>query len=502
MWKSKSRNIDMASRRSYLWLAIGVILLVISSGKWVVPAATWLAPVFIMRFLRTQKAVPGLATGAILYILASLIMWGEMLMPDGWAWYPILLISGLGLAMFSPYLIDRMVSPRLDGFVVTLVFPLGWTTAEYVLSLASPYATFSSLAYTQYGNLPLMQLVSVTGIWGIPLLITWFAAVVNWIWESEYPRARLRCAFGIYGIILIAVLLLGGVRLTIFAPGEETVRVASVTTAPDYRIRLREVSTLSEKQVVGIEQRDLLLEQSRRAARLGAGIVFWQEYAVALVSAEEAFIIPGRQLARDEQIYLGMAYSTVARNENGDPASPGERATPPENKIVMIDPSGAIIWEYLKANPIPGEGIMRGNGIIPVRDTPYGRLASVICFDLDFPGFILQAGRDDVDILLAPSYDWKEIVPLSTHVAVFRAVENGCSLIRCTGHGLSIATDYQGRVRSSVDYFTSDQRVMIADVPVGGVATLYSLIGDLFAWLCAAGLVAVIGCAVFRRNPR
>lgn len=47
--------------------------------------------------------------------------------------------------------------------------------------------------------------------------------------------------------------------------------------------------------------------------------------------------------------------------------------------------------------------------------------------------------------MIVPSKDWKEVLPLHTHMAVFRAIENGFSLIRGTGHGLSIAVDYQGR---------------------------------------------------------
>lgn len=41
---------------------------------------------------------------------------------------------------------------------------------------------------------------------------------------------------------------------------------------------------------------------------------------------------------------------------------------------------------------------------------------------------------------------------------------------------------------------------MIADVPMEGVTTIYSRIGDLFAWLSVAGFVAVVGLAVIRRK--
>jgi len=37
---------------------------------------------------------------------------------------------------------------------------------------------------------------------------------------------------------------------------------------------------------------------------------------------------------------------------------------------------------------------------------------------------------------------------------------------------------------------------MTAQVPIGRVPTLYARVGDLFAWLCVAGLVVALGLAV------
>ncbi|UCG60896.1 MAG: hypothetical protein JSV52_11275 [Candidatus Zixiibacteriota bacterium] len=495
----QSQRTRQSSTIAFLWLIIGAILLAISNGKWIIPIAAWLAPIFLLRFLRTNRLLPGLTIGAVVYIAVSLFMWLQMLMPSGWDSYSVLLIAGSALFMYLTYVFDRLVSPRLKGFVSTLVFPLAWTSMEFMMSIISPYATFGSLAYTQYGNLSLMQLASVTGIWGIVFVVTWFASVANWVWESGFSRERCKKTIAIYGTILVLIILLGGARLAIFPPDGDTVRIASITRSPSYRSQLNEAVYLRDKQAVSILERDHLLALSSRAAQLGAKIVFWQEYAVFFVDDENAFVEPGRELARKENIYLGMAFSTVARNERGDPAGPGEPATPPENKITMIEPSGDLAWQYAKANPIPDEGILPGDEEIYNQMTPYGRIGSVICFDLDFPNYIRQAGSDDVDILLAPSESWREICPLSAYLTAFRAVENGFSLVRSTGDGLSIAVDYYGQMRSNVDYFTTDDRIMITDVPTSGVPTLYSIIGDLFAWLSLAAFV-VIALVAFTRK--
>ena len=42
--------------KSYLWLALGSALLIVVGWRWNAPIAAWLAPVFFIRFFRTQKS--------------------------------------------------------------------------------------------------------------------------------------------------------------------------------------------------------------------------------------------------------------------------------------------------------------------------------------------------------------------------------------------------------------------------------------------------------------
>jgi len=139
---------------------------------------------------------------------------------------------------------------------------------------------------------------------------------------------------------------------------------------------------------------------------------------------------------------------------------------------------------------------------VPIVDSPYGRLAGGICFDADFPGIVRQAGQSGADLLIVPSDDWQAIDPAHTQDATFRAIENGFSLVRESSKGLSIAVDYEGRVLSASDYFSTDQQVMVAYVPMSGVRTIYATIGDLFAWLCIIGLAALTGLAIIQSRKR
>jgi apolipoprotein N-acyltransferase len=83
-------------------------------------------------------------------------------------------------------------------------------------------------------------------------------------------------------------------------------------------------------------------------------------------------------------------------------------------------------------------------------------------------------------------------------VARFRAIENGYSMVKAAGHGVSMIADYQGRIMAQQDYGAGDG-VMIAAVPTRGVVTIYSRIGDAFAYFCAAGVIVLAGWALVRK---
>jgi apolipoprotein N-acyltransferase len=173
-----------------------------------------------------------------------------------------------------------------------------------------------------------------------------------------------------------------------------------------------------------------------------------------------------------------------------------------ENKLVLIKPDGHVAWEYNKVRPVPGDLQIPGDGKLLVLKTPYGRISSIICFDGDFPQVPAQAGVLKADILLDPSNDWRAIDPWHTQMANFRAIEQGVNLIRQTSRGLSAAFDYQGRRLAAMDHFQTVDYAMVSEVPTGGVRTVYSLLGDWFAWACLAALAVLMVLALRRRTVR
>src|SRR4029077_18709680 len=156
-------------------------------------------------------------------------------------------------------------------------------------------------------------------------------------------------------------------------------------------------------------------------------------------------------------------------------------------------------------NPVPmAEASVPGDGRIPVIETPYGRISTSICYDADFPAQMRQLGKNKSDVLLLPSGDWYAIAPYHTYMATFRGIENGCSIVRQASGGLSIATDYRGKVCISFDFYKPGVKSWIADVPIGHVQTIYTVIGDVFAYGCMVvtgiGLLYILSLSFTRKK--
>jgi len=201
---------------------------------------------------------------------------------------------------------------------------------------------------------------------------------------------------------------------------------------------------------------------------------------------EPALIERGREVAAANHIYLGMTLMTV---------NPGQ-PKPVENKLVMITPAGEVAWQYHKTRLTPSFEMtyeVKGDGQLRSLDTPYGRLSGLICFDADFPRFVAQEGsRVHADMVIDPSGDWLAIDPIHTQMASFRAIEQGFNMVRQTRTGLSAAYDYQGHRLAAMDHFKTTDHTLISLVPVRGTRTIYSRLGDWFAWLCIAGFAAIV----------
>lgn len=494
MNQTEQMSYPKKDRWSYLWLVIGTLL----SFLWQIPLVWWLAPIFQLRFMRTQKTVRGfflIWLAAFLTIIPPLYPILNAMMPTP---LPVFLITTAITALIGggiPYLLDRLLAPRLKGFAATLVFPLAITTMDYISAKTNPLGSIGGAAYFQHSNTVLIQLLSITGMWGIVFLVNWLGPVVNWAWERKFAWKEIRRNTLVYGAIMLVVLAYGSVRYAYAPKAAETVRVHGFTAVDVRRELLPEMHALHEEGWEAYRQRaaevqELYLEGTLREAQAGAEIVHWPEMAVFVPEEDEAeFIKRTGEIAVDEGIYVVMAYAL--EHQDGSPF---------DNKLLIIDPAGEIVLEHHKYGAATLDGANPGDGILRTTETPFGTLSGIICNDTNHEEIVAQAGKNGTDILFSPSMEHEEIDPIHAHMAMYRAIENGVTLVRQADNGLSIAVDPYGRVSTTMDHFNNTERVMVAVVPILSTFTIYPYIGDLFAWLAMAGLIVLVGVAVVRRR--
>jgi apolipoprotein N-acyltransferase len=182
---------------------------------------------------------------------------------------------------------------------------------------------------------------------------------------------------------------------------------------------------------------------------------------------------------------------------------PGISLAPASRPVKHASARADSPWEYHKSEIPPSLEaaiLAPSSGLLPVTETHFGRLGAAIAFDMDFSGFLLQAGRRHVDLMVVPENEYLEIDPMHSHMALYRAVENGFNLLLHASQSLSLACDYQGRIYGLMGHYHAGDRVLVAQLPTNGVITIYSRGGYLFPFICAVGLIFLF-LARFRR-PR
>jgi apolipoprotein N-acyltransferase len=481
-------NYDSKNMR-FVWLAIAAILSLFVGGKWNIPLAAWLVPVFAIRFYRDSEKGGR----------AFLWLWVTTAIPVAISWqgatfmhfvHPaveaifFLLMAPIGLI---PYVIDRAYHRRFPQSAwLTLIYPIAATGMDFFSASGSPFGTFGAAAYSQRDFLAIMQVVSVTGLWGITFIFSWFASVVNHVWENGLKSNRIALTFA---CLLILILGLGFGRTLSAAPAQ-TAQVAGfslpVGKMSEMLDQIQAGDEAGFRQTVD-ELHAMELNQIRTFAQDGADIVTLQEGAgMGQTDQVQKLLADAAVIADEENIYIVLPTFDLGKEI-------------PENIVRVIDPNGKIVLEHVKYGGTQFEGTLAGNGILQTVDTPYGKLSAVICWDADFPNAIKQAGEQDVDLLFIPSNDWNEVRDIHAGMAVFRAIENGMSIFRQTGQGVSVVTDAYGReYNNPVDVFEENTNGSFAaqqmvETPIGSVDTIYPVVADTIGNVM---LIATLGLVI------
>lgn len=486
---------------AYFLLGFGLFMFTRSSN--LIPflaGAIVIAPIFILRFIRTQPLKRGVWLTLLGFTLSmNIALWGLFTFDEQWMTIVFGCIRSTVLAIiwFLPFMVDRFIHPwfKDKGILSSLTFPIVATALFYLTSLEGPFddgsGTLSSFSY-HYGFHAFTQIRSLFGVWALVFIHSWLSAIVNFLWEQNFAWRSIRNVVIPYATLIFFVVLFG-VRKMNTPKGIETVKIASVVLLPEdgnavpmSRYFDTGLTSPYKKTIASIENR------TRSAAAKGAQIVTFQEFAILINEDDEDLLRNQfKRIADENNIYLSITYAYFGREEKG------------ENIHLFIDETGEIKLDYTKRYLLGigsfGEAAVfkKGPEVIQSIETPYGVIGISICRDMSFPSFIRQAAHRDVDIMLSPSYDWPGS---SAPWYITATVENGFSMVRPTYNGYSYASDYNGKVIAHMHFNETKDGIMYADVPTKGVKVLYPVIGDMFGWVCLIAMFLLVGFIVFSKK--
>ena len=464
-----------------VFIIFSFLVYIMSNGEWCIPIFAWIYPILFLCMIylnRTRKVYLIISS---IYAIGFIVQFWRAIGMD----IKICIIVAILLSFLKvlPYIYWSKSKMRFQN---TIIFASIMVSIEYIIYLIYPILGGLSDAYTQYQNLYLLQLVTVTGIYGITFLMYWTAAVVIWIWNNKNQKEYIRKYIIVYGSVIGLVFVYGVVMFHFAGNSDKSIRIAGVTVPISELLNNDEdvystfyTNTFTDENITNARSKlssaaDELFLKTELEAQAGAKIVFWSELNGAVLKQDEDLLLQrASDLAKQEEVYLIV--SLLVKTPYVDLK---------ENKTAAFNPQGELISEYFKHGRSIGELCQKGDGILKSFDTEYGRIAPFICSDMAFLSKIQQAGRDNVDILIVPASDWKEMTLLAAKTAIVRGVENGSNIIRHTNKGMSIVSDFKGSVLAQTDYFQSDTKTLSAQVAMKGRFTLYSYIGNLFVYLC------------------
>ena len=119
-----------------------------------------------------------------------------------------------------------------------------------------------------------------------------------------------------------------------------------------------------------------------------------------------------------------------------------------------------------------------------------------ICKDMDFPATIRTDAASGARLVAVPAGDFGKDAWLHARMSILRGVENGFAIVRSAHRGFLSVIDAQGRIVTQRRAASSGMSEVVATVPLGPGPTLYTRIGDTFAWIAAAATLVMIFLAM------
>jgi apolipoprotein N-acyltransferase len=121
-------------------------------------------------------------------------------------------------------------------------------------------------------------------------------------------------------------------------------------------------------------------------------------------------------------------------------------------------------------------------------DSEWGKIGSLICFDSIYEQLTIDTAREGAELIVLSTndswfYDSKAVYQHQGH-AQLRAIESGRAVVRAANSGISSIITSKGEATQTIEPLIKSYAV--DDVTFSSEKTLYTRIGNLFVWLCAA----------------
>lgn len=447
------------------------------------------------------------------WIAEVLSVHGGMSTAAGWG--VLLLIAtvwGCSIGL-STWMVQRL-SLRGMGLAIAGA-PFLWISTE-VLRAYLPEISFpwGLLGYPAAGNPALVQLTTLTGIYGVSFLVAAFNSLLIWILVAQAQERKKRVAImaGVL-VVLLAVQYFGPA----YVPHAEAHHVARVVQPnfpetegyagdwyADHRTDMAELEQLSLRALPVAQKPDLLI---------------WPEAPAPFSFQDPRFVTYISRLATEFQnpLVAGVIdWKPILESGKGV----ARTGLVPYNSAAVLNRLGQKTFLYDKIHLVPfGEyepfplihqvvtsvseevGGFRKGKERSVGRFPNGNTFSIfICYEAIYAGEIRQFANNGAQLLINVSNDgWfgkSEAAEQHIRMARVRAVENRRWLLRDTNSGITAAIDPYGNVQRVMQRDTRGS----ADLPYDFRTdkTIYTRFGDWFAWMCV-GVSAILLSLTFRK---
>jgi apolipoprotein N-acyltransferase len=470
---------------------------------------------------RSRRVVAAILSGAMISIAAGLHPWW----PIAWiAATPLLAaafiaspLEAVGLAVLTAFVGSISTTGfyfEVAGPIVALLAPFG-RAAELVVvvtlarravvqwrhwlsifvypaltagfdmleSSFSGHGSSASFALSQMNAIAVVQIAALAGTSGVVFTVNLFASTLAVAWYQRSGWVQFRTGYLLAGLLVFGALAFGFIR------------VAAARSEPGVPIGLVVVDTPVKVEAGSIDTAPWTTYKNAidDAARRGARIVVLPEKIAPLSPAEAS---PLRRalaaVAKADQVYLLVGVTIAAPDHK-------------ENRAWLLNPSGETEADYSKRHLVPRFEDAFVPGHVKMIRILQGTLTGIaICKDMDFPRLGREYSRADVRLMLVPAWDFGRDDWLHSRVAILRGVEGGYAIARAARDGFLTLSDSHGQVLYQVPSWNRPYASVVAKVPTGSGATLYTLLGNTFGWLALVlGLVlGVAGPATAARREK